>query len=91
MYSPTPTYDSTIIRKDKPLTAREQLRARLNKQLKASEFRFLNEKLYRADDSSNVLDETSAKIYHEGTMTFQILFIIFRFFESSKEMAGKPC
>merc|ERR1711935_349428 len=51
---------------ERPTTAREELRARLTKQLKASEFRFLNEKLYRAADSTNVLDPESAQIYHEG-------------------------
>merc|ERR1711935_31133 len=51
---------------ERPTTAREELRARLTKRLKASEFRFLNEKLYRAADSTNVLDPESAQIYHEG-------------------------
>merc|ERR1719318_821920 len=41
-------------------SARDELRARLTKQLKASEFRFLNEKLYRASDSTQVLDSESA-------------------------------
>jgi len=46
--------------------ARNSLREKLQNQLKAAEFRFLNEKLYRADKSDDILDDASAKIYHEG-------------------------
>ena len=46
--------------------ARNSLREKLQNQLKAAEFRFLNEKLYRAEKSDDILDDASAKIYHEG-------------------------
>ena len=60
---------------EKPTSARAELRARLTKQLKASEFRFLNEKLYRADNSNKVLDAESAAIYHEAN-EFSFRYIV---------------
>ena len=58
------------IQKMKRKSARDELRFRLNKQLNAAEFRFINEKMYRAQNSKDVLDNDSAKIYHEGSVSF---------------------
>merc|ERR1712037_516190 len=47
---------------------RRALKEKLESQLKAAEFRFINEQLYRSDDKSckKILSGDAAKIYHEG-------------------------
>jgi uncharacterized protein with von Willebrand factor type A (vWA) domain len=62
---------------ENPARARRRaLKEKLETQLKAAEFRFINEQLYRSDDKSckKILSGDAAKIYHEGKMEkiFQI-------------------
>jgi len=54
---------------ENPARARRRaLKEKLETQLKAAEFRFINEQLYRSDDKSckKILSGDAAKIYHEG-------------------------
>jgi len=50
------------------LARRRALKEKLETQLKAAEFRFINEQLYRSDDKSckKILSGDAAKVYHEG-------------------------
>ena len=70
------------------LARRRALKEKLETQLKAAEFRFINEQLYRSDDRSckKILAGDAAKIYHEGS-TIQKWFLLinilyFRFREA---------
>ena len=51
------------------------LKEKLETQLKAAEFRFINEQLYRSDDKrcKKILSGDAAKIYHEGKILKKIV------------------
>ena len=86
--------EETIKPVNPALARRRALKEKLETQLKAAEFRFINEQLYRSDDKSckKILAGDAAKIYHEGKSARKliVLKIIFKTLGFAKQVEKWP-